>query len=240
MNYSMINKNINDFLEKMKFEEATLKEYPNIFVGKCNEENILPSYNRVVIPKNNVNNAQEFILKEEYFSDRSFCELLVLCDKFSIGILDKCLSIAMNGILERPILHKNKNDINGYPVGKYHYLAHPDSIKIPGINEFKYLSDQCNSTLSAECFLRYKGVEVYLCESIPIIKDQEGRYIAWNLFLGDGDYVHFKKIANIISVNLDENFTVEMDAMKPLKFPSRDNPNQLIEQGIINSFVACE
>lgn len=165
--------------------------------------------------------------------------------------------------LIRPATIKTRS---GFPVKKYIYLAHPQSINslladpLFANSTFNrgYVIDPANTpeTLSGSDYVgEFSGIYIYSCPDLynyQITSQDTTKTAAWNIFMGAGSmYLRWaekprfgidKKERDISAVYYGHDFR----GQKTLRFNSRygnsvgavAGSNPLIEQGIIHSFVS--
>jgi hypothetical protein len=153
----------------------------------------------------------------------------------------------------------------GWPMNKYIYLAHPNSIDSLMADPLFANStfnrgtviDQENTpqTLNGADYLgEFFGISIYSCRDLyefEIVSADGNKRVAWNLFVGAGAFSlgwaeePMLGMENDLVERIQLYFGHEFRGQKMLKFPSRQNNRNAVanlatrvEQGILHSFVS--
>lgn len=264
------------------FNTITTSAYPALKSGSALVGNVAgnyPSYDRVVIPVA----AGTLVTRTNYQANATFPTLMnglqtsALTTPAGSGLSAKHLEtlrqyaergnaadIAVNTENAiRPAYVKNKA---GWPMNKYIYLAHPqslaslfaDSLFASSTFNRGTVIDQENTpqTLNGADYVgEYRGISIYSCKDLyqySIASADGTKNAAWNIFMGAGavslGWAEEPQIGmeNDLVERMQLYFGHEFRGQKMLQFPSEYasqvgavvGSNTVIEQGIIHSFVS--
>jgi hypothetical protein len=256
------------------FLSATVGTYPALSTGSAIRGNVAdayPSYERIVF-------GNAFAPRiDAYYADATFPTLLngmtaqpaPNATGLSAAHLKKLKSYAERGgsAINResalqPAYVKSKA---GWPMNKYIYLAHPNSLDSLFADPLFASStfnrgtviDQENTpqTLNGADYVgEFFGVSLYSCRDLyefEIVSADNNKRTAWNLFIGAGAFSlgwaeePMLGMENDLVERIQLYFGHEFRGQKMLKFPSRQNRLNAaanvataVEQGVIHSFVS--
>jgi hypothetical protein len=264
------------------FNVLTNSTYPALKTGSVLTGAVAgnyPSYDRVVIPVA----AGTLVTRANYQANASFPTLMnglqtsAATTPAGSGLSAKHLEtlrqyaergnaadIAVNTENAiRPAYVKNKA---GWPMNKYIYLAHPQTLASLFADPLFANStfnrgtviDQENTpqTLNGADYVgEYRGISIYSCKDLyqySITSQDANKQVAWNIFMGAGavslGWAEEPQIGmeNDLVERMQLYFGHEFRGQKMLQFPSEyaqqvgavAGSNPVAEQGIIHSFVS--
>lgn len=261
------------------FNAMTTTAYPTIQTANCNVVGTLPSYDRALIPTN----AGIPVTRAAYQANALFGTLLngfqtpaattPAGSGLSANHLETLKQYAERGNAAdiavntedaiRPAYVRSKA---GWPMNKYIYLAHPQTLKSLFADPLFANStfnrgtviDQENTpqTLNGADYIgEYRGIAIYSCRDLYeyAIPSADGtKNAAWNIFMGAGAISLGWAEKPVIGMDNDMveriqlYFGHEFRGQKMLQFASAyaaqagavAGSNTVVEQGIIHSFVS--
>lgn len=238
-----------------------------------------PSYDRVVIPT-----AEGMILdRKAYQANGTFAKLVDgMQDSAETSPEGSGLSANHLETLKQYAERGNASDIapntedaiqpayvrsrSGWPMNKYIYLAHPQTLaslfKDPLFTNSTFFrgtvidSENTPQTLNGADYVgEYRGISIYSCRDLYAysIESEDGdKQVAWNLFLGAGavslGWAEKPMIGmdNDLVERIQLYYGHEFRGQKMLQFASSyaqspsaiEGSNPVVEQGVIHSFVS--
>ena len=254
------------------FNAMTVNAYPTIKTGQCNVAGTLPSYDRsvpaAVTTRANWQANQTF---QTYLNNfQTPAATLPTGTGLSAKHLEELKQYAERGGsavgLEDAIQPAYVRSKAGFPMNKYIYLAHPQTLT-------SLFSDPlfANSTFNrgividpentpqtlngADYVGEYRGIAIYSCRDLyqyAITSANGSSRAAWNIFMGAGALCLGWAQEPVIGMENDLveriqlYFGHEFRGQKMLQFPSQyaatvgaqAGSNTVVEQGIIHSFVS--
>jgi len=261
------------------FNAMTTTAYPTIQTANCNVIGTLPSYDRALIPTN----AGIPVTRAAYQAAALFGTLLngfqtsatttPVGSGLSANHLETLKQYAERG--NAPDIAVNTEDAirpayvrskAGWPMNKYIYLAHPQTLKSLFADPLFANStfnrgtviDQENTpqTLNGADYIgEYRGIAIYSCRDLyqyAIPSADGNKTAAWNIFMGAGAISLGWAEKPVIGMDNDMveriqlYFGHEFRGQKMLQFASSyaaqpgavAGSNTVVEQGIIHSFVS--
>ena len=264
------------------FNAMTTTAYPALTTGSTltgEDEDNYPSYDRVVLPVA----AGTLLGRDAYQADGTFPKLVngmqtsVATTPAGSGLSAKHLEtlkqyaergnaadIAVN--TENAIQPAYVKSKAGWPMNKYIYLAHPQTLTSLFADPLFANStfsrgtviDQENTpqTLNGADYVgEYRGIAIYSCRDLyqyAITSEDGNKTAAWNIFMGAGalsiGWAEEPQIGmeNDLIERIQLYYGHEFRGQKMLKFASSyaasvgavDGSNPTVEQGIIHSFVS--
>lgn len=254
-------------LNRDLFLAATTGAYPRMINGglHCNVPDAIPSYDRAVL-------AGFTPTVGEYYADAVFAALFNDADVENNGLSGTHLK-ELKLTAEKGGTAINREDSiqpayvrskAGWPMNKYLYLAHPESLTslfddpLFANSTFNRgtVIDQENTpqTLNGADYVgEFFGISIYSCKDLyefEFTSAENDHRIAWNLFIGAGAWSlgwaeePMIGMENDLVERIQLYFGHEMRGQKMLKFASQQNAltplvNRAtsVEQGILHSFV---
>lgn len=258
------------------FNAMTTTAYPNIKTAKCNVPGTLPSYDRAVFHTS----TGSLLGRKNYQAASTFPDVIkasmatsAITAPANSGLsarhLETLKQYAERGGSEigaeeaiRPARVLSKA---GWPMNKYIYLAHPQSLESLFADPLFANStfnrgvvidpENTPQTLNGADYVgEYRGIAIYSCRDLYEyqIKGDDTHTAAWNIFMGAGALCLGWAKDPIMGMENDPvermqlYYGHEFRGQKMLKFPSRyaattgaeAGSNTTVEQGIIHSFVS--
>ena len=258
------------------FNAMTTTAYPTIQTGNCNVAGTLPSYDRAVfklstglVPTRAVyqgNNTFPTLIN----SMSTSATTTPTSSGLSASHLEALKQYAERGgsavNLEDAIQPAYVRSKSGWPMNKYIYLAHPQTLTSlfsdplfanSTFNRGVVIdADNTPQTLNGADYVgEYRGIAIYSCRDLyqySIPSADSTKTAAWNIFMGAGalslGWAEEPMIGmeNDLVERIQLYFGHEFRGQKMLQFPSQyaaipgaqAGSNTLVEQGIIHSFVS--
>jgi len=257
-------------LNRDLFLAATTGAYPNMTNGRanCNVADTIPSYDRAVMAGLTPTAAQ-------YYANATFPAKFDAANPLPAnnGLSGAHLK-ALKLTAERGGTAINREDAiqpayvrnkAGWPMNKYIYLAHPESLTAlfadPLFSQSTFNrgtvidAENTPQTLNGADYVgEFFGISVYACKDLyefEFTSAANNHRIAWNLFIGAGAWSlgwaeePMLGMENDLVERIQLYFGHEFRGQKMLKFSSQRNAADAarnlattVEQGIIHSFVA--
>jgi hypothetical protein len=257
-------------LNRDLFLAATIGMYPNMINGgaNCNVADTIPSYDRIVLAGLAPNLGQ-------YYANAAFPTLFnaVVATPAANGLSALHLK-NLKLYAERGGSAINREDAlqpafvrskSGWPMNKYIYLAHPESLTSifadPLFTNSTFyrgtVIDQDNTpqTLNGADYVgEFFGISLYSCRDLyefEFLSTANNHRMAWNLFIGAGAWSlgwaeePMLGMENDLVERIQLYFGHEFRGQKMLKFKSYMNAANAgvnlattVEQGILHSFIA--
>lgn len=254
------------------FNAMSVYAYPNILTANCNVAGTLPSYDRAV-PALATTRAQ-WQANATFPTYLNGFQTSAATTPAGTGLSAKHLETlkqyaerggsAVN--LEDAIQPAYVRSKSGWPMNKYIYLAHPQTLTSlfsdplfanSTFNRGVVIdADNTPQTLNGADYVgEYRGISIYSCRDLYqyAITSQDGtKTVAWNVFMGAGalsvGWAEEPTIGmeNDLVERIQLYFGHEFRGQKMLQFPSQyaatpgaqAGSNTVVEQGIIHSFVS--
>jgi hypothetical protein len=254
------------------FNAITVKAYPTIQTANCNVAGTLPSYDRAV-PALATTRAQ-WQANATFPTYLNGFQTSAATTPAGTGLSAKHLETLKQYAerggsavgLEDAIQPAYVRSKSGWPMNKYIYLAHPQTLTSlfsdplfanSTFNRGVVIdADNTPQTLNGADYVgEYRGISIYSCRDLYqyAITSQDGtKTAAWNIFMGAGalslGWAEDPMIGmeNDLVERIQLYFGHEFRGQKMLQFPSQyaatagaqAGSNTVIEQGIIHSFVS--
>lgn len=258
------------------FNAITVKAYPTIQSANCNVAGTLPSYDRAVFKLS----TGQVPTRAAYQANATFRTLIngmslpaatsPATSGLSASHLETLKQYAERGGsavgLEDAIQPAYVRSKSGWPMNKYIYLAHPQTLTSlfsdplfanSTFNRGVVIdADNTPQTLNGADYVgEYRGISIYSCRDLyqyAIPSADNTKTAAWNIFMGAGalslGWAEDPMIGmeNDLVERIQLYFGHEFRGQKMLQFPSQYaaiagaqvGSNTVVEQGIIHSFVS--
>ena len=255
-------------LNRDLFLAATTGAYPNMTnsAANCNVANTVPSYDRIVMAGLTPTLAQ-------YYANAAFPVLFNAATPANHGLSATHLK-NLKLTAERGGTAINREDAiqpayvrnkAGWPMNKYIYLAHPESLTAlfadPLFSQSTFNrgtvidAENTPQTLNGADYIgEFFGISIYSCKDLyefEFTSATNNHRIAWNLFIGAGAWSlgwaeePMLGMENDLVERIQLYFGHEFRGQKMLKFASQQNALNAatnlatsVEQGILHSFVS--
>lgn len=254
------------------FNAITVKAYPTIQTANCNVAGTLPSYDRAVpaLPTTRAEWQANATFPTYLNGFQTSAATTPAGTGLSAKHLETLKQYAERGGsavgLEDAIQPAYVRSKSGWPMNKYIYLAHPQTLTSlfsdplfanSTFNRGVVIdADNTPQTLNGADYVgEYRGISIYSCRDLyqyAIPSADGNKTAAWNIFMGAGalslGWAEEPMIGmeNDLVERIQLYFGHEFRGQKMLQFPSQyaatagaqEGSNTVVEQGIIHSFVS--